>query len=176
MSQMRRNLVCYYWHGSIYRHGSKTHLSARKLNRLIFDRVIQKNIRWAFCGTLGSNKLQYKTRTCRFVSTRFVIDNAVKWWLQIRRILSSVRNCSTNETPDNPSRFRAQCAAILHLPSPGKRYDNCRSHWLGSRVVSVLDSGAEGPGFKSQSRRCRVAVLGKLFAPIVPLFTKQQHW
>jgi len=24
--------------------------------------------------------------------------------------------------------------------------------WLGSRVVSVLDSGAEGPGFKSLSR------------------------
>ena len=48
--------------------------------------------------------------------------------------------------------------------------------WLGSRVVSVLDSGAEGPGFKSQSRRCWVAVLGKLFTPIVPLFTKQQNW
>jgi len=30
--------------------------------------------------------------------------------------------------------------------------------WLGSRVVSVLDSGAEGPGFKLQSRRCRVTV------------------
>ena len=29
--------------------------------------------------------------------------------------------------------------------------------------------GAEGPGFKSQPRRCRVAVLGKLFTPIVPL-------
>ena len=41
------------------------------------------------------------------------------------------------------------------------------SEWLGSRVVSVLDSDAEGPGFKSQSRRCRVAVLGKLFTPIV---------
>ena len=26
--------------------------------------------------------------------------------------------------------------------------------WLGSRVVSVLDSGAEVPGFKSQLRRC----------------------
>ena len=26
--------------------------------------------------------------------------------------------------------------------------------WLGSRVVSVLDSGAEMPGFKSQLRRC----------------------
>jgi len=45
--------------------------------------------------------------------------------------------------------------------------------WLSSRVVSVLDSGAEGPGFKSQPRRCRVTVLGKLFTPIVPLFTKQ---
>jgi len=48
--------------------------------------------------------------------------------------------------------------------------------WLGSRVVSVLDSGTEGPGFKSQSRRCQVTVLGKLFTPIVPLFTKQRNW
>ena len=48
--------------------------------------------------------------------------------------------------------------------------------WLGSQVVSVLDSGAEGPGFKSQSRRCRVTVLGKLFTPIVPLFIKEQNW
>jgi len=48
--------------------------------------------------------------------------------------------------------------------------------WLGSRVVSVLDSGTVGPGFKLQPRRCRVTVLGKLFTPIVPLFTKQQNW
>jgi len=48
--------------------------------------------------------------------------------------------------------------------------------WLGRRVVSVLDSDAEGSGFKSQSRRCRVTVLGKLFTPIVPLFTMQQNW
>ena len=41
--------------------------------------------------------------------------------------------------------------------------------WLGSRVVSVLDSGSEGPSFKSQWRRCRVTVLGKLFTPIVSL-------
>jgi len=39
----------------------------------------------------------------------------------------------------------------------------------GTRVVSVLDSGTEGPGFKSQSRRCRVTVLDKLFTPTVPL-------
>ena len=31
--------------------------------------------------------------------------------------------------------------------------------WLSSQVVSVLDSGAEGPGFKSQSWRCRVTSL-----------------
>ena len=48
--------------------------------------------------------------------------------------------------------------------------------WLGSRVVSVLDSNAEGPEFESQSRRCRVTVLGKLFTPIVPLFAKQRNW
>ena len=48
--------------------------------------------------------------------------------------------------------------------------------WLGSRVVSVLDSDAEGPGFKSQPRRCRVTVLGKLFTPIVPSFTMQRNW
>jgi len=48
--------------------------------------------------------------------------------------------------------------------------------WLGSRVVGVLDSSAVGPGFKSQWRRCPVTVVGKLFTPIVPLFTKQQNW
>jgi len=47
--------------------------------------------------------------------------------------------------------------------------------WLDSRVVSELDSGAEGPGFKSQPQRCRVIVLSKLFTPIVPLFTKQRN-
>ena len=52
----------------------------------------------------------------------------------------------------------------------------CSMGSLGSRVVSVLDSGAVGPGFKSQPRRCRVTDLGKLFTPIVPLFTEQQNW
>jgi len=51
-------------------------------------------------------------------------------------------------------------------------YGSNRVWRLGSRVVSVLDSGAEGPGFKSQPRGCRVTVLGKLLTPIVPLFTK----
>jgi len=41
-------------------------------------------------------------------------------------------------------------------------------------VVSVPDSGSEEHGFESQSqsRRGRVAVLGKLFAPSVPRSTQ----
>jgi len=40
--------------------------------------------------------------------------------------------------------------------------------WLGSRVVSVLDAGAV---------QIAAAMLsGKLFTPIVPLFTKQRNW
>jgi len=42
-----------------------------------------------------------------------------------------------------------------------------------AKLVSVLDSGAVRPGFKSQPRCCRVTVLGKFFTPIVPLFAKQ---
>jgi len=47
---------------------------------------------------------------------------------------------------------------------------------FGSRWVSVLHSGAVGPGFRSQPRHCRVTVLGKLFTPIVPPFTKLRNW
>jgi len=36
----------------------------------------------------------------------------------------------------------------------------------------MLDSGAEGPRFKSQLQRCQVTVLGKLFTPILPLFNQ----
>jgi len=39
-------------------------------------------------------------------------------------------------------------------------------------VVSVSDSGSEEHGFESHSRRCRVTVLGKLFAPSVPRSTQ----
>jgi len=58
----------------------------------------------------------------------------------------------------------------LHLPPQPSR------GLLTILLLSVLDSVAEGPGFKSQSRHCLVTVLGKLFTPIVPLFTKQQKW
>jgi len=71
---------------------------------------------------------------------------------------------------------QAICAKLTKYYFALFRCNRCCTGWLGSRVVSVLDSGAVGPGFKSQLRRCRVTVLGKLFTPIVHLFTKQRNW
>ena len=51
------------------------------------------------------------------------------------------------------------CAVFCFMSPGGGSEIFFRSN---SRVVSVLDSGAEGPGFKPQPRRCRVKVLGKL--------------
>jgi len=50
-------------------------------------------------------------------------------------------------------------------PIPTRNFCIQPMGWLGSRVVGVLDSGAEGPGFKSQPRRCPVTILGKLVTP-----------
>ena len=68
------------------------------------------------------------------------------------------------------------CHPLCFSPSHIIRLPAHVHGWLGRRVVSVLDSGAEGPGFKSQSRRYRETVLGKLFTPVVPQFTKQHNW
>jgi len=68
----------------------------------------------------------------------------------------------------------------LQIPSTERGFfghlSSLHGSGLVSRVVSVLDSGAVGPGFKSLPRRCRIAVVGKLFTPTVPLFTKQRNW
>ena len=42
-------------------------------------------------------------------------------------------------------------------------------------MVSVLDSGAVGPWFKSRQRRCRVTVLGKLFTPTVLVSSEDEE-
>ena len=51
---------------------------------------------------------------------------------------------------------------------------SCGCGSVAEWLVWWMDSGSEGPGFKSQPRRCRVTVLSKPFTPIVPLFNK--HW
>jgi len=90
-------------------------------------------------------------------------------------------------TPIGSGRCPIRHRTVECLPRPTRRRNHTdRDHgleytnsiqglgWLGSRMLSELDPGAEGPGFKSQPRRCRVTVLGKLFTPIVPLFTKHK--
>jgi len=42
----------------------------------------------------------------------------------------------------------SRVVSVLDLGAEGPGFKSLR--WLGSRVVSVLDLGAEGPGFKSQ--------------------------
>jgi len=89
-----------------------------------------------------------------------------------------VDRAAATSPPVRPRCARRRVHLALVSPSTCRHRTLIRlpSLQIGSRVVSVLDSGAEGPGFKSQSRRYRVTVLGTLFTPIVPLFTKQQNW
>ena len=60
----------------------------------------------------------------------------------------------------------------------GRENCSCSSPGSGSVAewLSCWSQAQKGPGFKLQPRRCRVIVLGKLFTPIVPVFTKQQNW
>jgi len=46
------------------------------------------------------------------------------------------------------------------------------AEWLACSTQAQKGLGSN----RSRQRRCRVTVLGKLFTPIVPLFTKQQNW
>jgi len=59
--------------------------------------------------------------------------------------------------------------------SPIIRMSNDKSGSV-TEWLACWTQAQKGPGwFKSQSRRCRVTVLGKLFTPVMPLFTKQQN-
>jgi len=83
------------------------------------------------------------------------------------------RKSSTNDErrPKPPCRF---CDSDTVTQQVSRLLITYLHGLLGSRVVSVLDSGAERPGFKPQPRRCRVTVLGKLFTSVVPLFNSSE--
>ena len=127
---------------------------------------------------LNGRALPYLSEHCIPVSsadTRRVLRSASRHLLAVprfrlntygRRAFSVAGPMAWNSLPD----------FIRHPMSSTNCFRRLLTWWLGSRVVSVEDSGAGGPGFKSQSRRCRVTVLGKLFTPVVPLFTKQRNW
>ena len=85
----------------------------------------------------------------------------------------SARTCRSPSWPVSRATSRSRsatavCTTATHTCIQCESKHKTLYSWLGSRVVSALDSGAVGPGSISQSRRCRVTVLGKLFTPIVP--------
>ena len=113
------------------------------------------------------------------VPCRIVSQKPRQWLMTIRFIQGRSRWAITSLTNElSPTQTNLSNKSV-----PRSRLSRCNKYtsviclwWLASRVVSVLDSGAERPGFKSQPRRCLVTVLGKLFTPVVTLFTKQQNW
>ena len=86
------------------------------------------------------------------------------------------KNCKRVECSATPIVVYLHTVESTHVCSTCNNSPGYSSGWLGSRVVSMLDSGIVRPGFKSQLRHCRLTVLGKLFTPIVPVFTKQRSW
>ena len=150
----------------------------RSANVYIFCHVQQPCVKHVAIYSNGSDVSYRHRRTNRFIvfarwRRRAPLSNA--WFLGRTRVCQR-----------NLDRFGRICTSHgLHRQREKPRYvatSSANVHklhiqsWLGSRVVSVLDSGALQPGFKSQPRRCRVTVFGKLFTPIVPLFTKQRNW
>jgi len=103
--------------------------------------------------------------TARFVARSFraTCSNCQRCWVSMTCQLTATMMTAQPRTvspPHCPNCRRSASSISLCILGVG---------WLSSRVVSMLDSGTEGLGFKSQSRRCRVTVLGKLFTPTVPL-------
>jgi len=114
---------------------------------------------------------------------RIAVENKVsQHWQRTQTCNEMLKICQmvVREIQRSEARPEITCTPTqrqLYRARPTDRIkDICIAKWIGSQVVSVLDSGAEGLGYKSQSRRCWVTVSGKLFTPTVPLFTKQQDW
>ena len=73
------------------------------------------------------------------------ILNLTKGYSQLHTVINIISSYTDN---DLPSLQFSRASLVLSFI-----YDSYCSYagWLGSRVVSVLDSGVEGPGFKLQS-------------------------
>ena len=146
--------------------GAECHMALRKrfwaltVNCAILRRVV--GLRW-------------KLRNLR-KAPRKPCDTAHPAW---SKIYSNVLTLTVSRTYYVPLSIVNLTRTLTYIPTDIERDDLVYllvPGWLGSRVFSMLDSGAIRHGFKSQPRRCRVTVLSKLFTPIVPLFTKQRNW
>jgi len=77
-----------------------------------------------------------------------------------------LRKKNSSKSHETVERSSFNSAAFIQCSRLHCNWGGSVAEWLACRTQH---SGAEGPGFKSQSRRCRVTVLGKLLTPIVPL-------
>ena len=77
---------------------------------------------------------------------------------------------------------RKRSETVILAVSLAARAAPCRLNYtelVGSVAerLACWTQAQKGPGSnRSRDAVCRVTVLGKLFTPIVPLFTKQQNW
>jgi len=82
-----------------------------------------------------------------------------KSWLRWATFASFVKLCHMSSQSQNisgkadlrrsPAAVGGNCCPLPPLVTPLNSINVRPQGWLGSRVVSVLDSGAEEPGFKS---------------------------
>jgi len=86
-------------------------------------------------------------------------DNAVLAMLLCKQL----SDCSTASGVQRELLVHGRVVIVDHLPSVGGSVAEWLACW--TQVQNSLGSN-----------RSRDAVLGKLFTPIVPLFTKQQNW
>ena len=111
---------------------------------------------------------------------------------QLRQVVCSCTTTTTSTALSSAKRrrhvtslfgtFAQLCCLLISPPGCTKRGSRwaynlrrliCTQRWLGSRVVSVLDSFAEAPGFKSQPRRCRVIAKFHYTDPTGPARTQR---
>ena len=104
-----------------------------------------------------------------FASSNFGISTAPMWLMTDRTALRGEHTHACTSAAPSAARISIEGGFGRQVLSVGKQFDSAAGSgglgvntqhlylarwWLGSRVVSVLDSGAEGPG----SNRCRDAV------------------
>ena len=104
-------------------------------------------------------------------SSNFGISTSAMWLMTERAALRAEHTHARTSAAPSAARISIEGGFGRQVLSVGKQFNSAACSgglgvntqhlylarwWLGRRVVSVLDSGAEGPGFKSQPRRRRV--------------------
>ena len=112
-----------------------------------------------------------------YASTEYVSTNMQGWKMQVRKMQVRICNGGKRKYSNLKSILKSLRSSSLAFSAGVDQFtctvpDRCYTHEIGL----MLDSCARAWVQKSQARRCRVTVLGKLFTPIVPLFIKQRNW